>query len=147
MWTVYGCTSLTNVTTPNSVTSIGESVFSSCFNLNSAIIGNSVFALDVFDGHHGFWQTAFALAMHLIPTAIVLLFLLLAWRWEWTGAVFFTALAVLYLVAFPGRVHWSAYALISGPLFLLGMLFLLNWVFRAELRPNPPRLTTPSVSG
>jgi hypothetical protein len=108
----------------------------------------SVFALDVFDGHHGFWQTALALAMHLIPTAVLLLFLVLAWRWEWTGAVFFTALAVLYLVAFPGRFHWSAYVLISGPLFLLGVLFLLNWVFRAELRhrPSPPRLTTPSTS-
>lgn len=97
----------------------------------------SLFALDVFDGHHGFWQTALAFAMHLIPTAILLLLLALAWRWEWTGAVSFTALAVFYLVVFRGRFHWSAYAVISGPLFLLGLLFLLNWLFRAGLRKRP----------
>jgi hypothetical protein len=94
----------------------------------------SIFALDVFDEHHGFWNTAFALLMHLIPTAILLLLLALSWRWEWTGGVLFPALGVVYLVTCWGRFHWSAYALISGPLFLLGSLFLLNWVFRAELR-------------
>jgi len=32
----------------------------------------SLLALDVFDGHQGFWQTALALTMHLIPTGILL---------------------------------------------------------------------------
>ena len=104
----------------------------------------SLFALDVFDGQHGFWQTALALAMHLIPTAILLLFLAFAWRWEWTGALFFTGLAVFYLVASWGRFHWFAYACISGPLFLLDLLLLLNWVFRAELRQRPGK-PTPAV--
>ncbi|MBM3881309.1 MAG: hypothetical protein FJ387_16550 [Verrucomicrobia bacterium] len=94
----------------------------------------SLFALDVFDEHNGFWDTALALAIHLIPTGILLGLLALAWRWEWTGALLFPALGVLYLVQAWGRFHWSAYAVISGPLFLLGALFLLNWMYRAELR-------------
>ena len=44
--------------------------------LFAAFIG--IFALDVFDEHHGFWETALALGMHLVPTAILLLFLALS---------------------------------------------------------------------
>lgn len=94
----------------------------------------SIFALDVFEGHHGFWPTLIALAMHLIPTGILLLLLAVAWRWEWTGAVSFIGLAGFYLVAFWGRFHWSAYALISGPLVVLGILFLISWRLRAATR-------------
>jgi hypothetical protein len=94
----------------------------------------SMFALDVFDEHRGFWDTAVALAMHLIPTAILLVVLILSWRWEWIGGVVFLGLGALYLVKFWGRFHWSAYAMIAGPLFLLGILFLLNWSRRSELR-------------
>jgi hypothetical protein len=94
----------------------------------------SLFALDVFDGHHGFWNTIVALLMHLIPTGLLLLILAASWRWEWVGGFLFPALGVFYLVNFWGRFHWSAYAVIAGPLFLLGALFLLSWGHRAELR-------------
>lgn len=100
----------------------------------------SLFALDVFDGQQGFWPTMVALAIHLIPTAILLLLLTLAWRWDWTGALSFTGLGTFYLVAFWGRFHWSAYAVISGPLFLLGALFLISWRLRTK-RP----ITNPST--
>jgi hypothetical protein len=74
--------------------------------------------------------------MHLIPTAILLIVLALSWRWEWVGGVLFTALGVLYLVMFWGKFALSVYLLISGPLFLVGILFLMNWVSRASLRAN-----------
>ena len=60
--------------------------------------------------------------------------LVLAWKWEWVGAVFFAALGIFYIVWAWGAFHWSAYASISGPLFLLAILFLLGWTYRAELR-------------
>ncbi|HEX6384502.1 MAG TPA: hypothetical protein VF177_07520 [Anaerolineae bacterium] len=96
----------------------------------------SLFAFDVFDEGYTFWQTILALLIHLIPTGIILLGLALSWRWEWIGAILFTGLSVFYLVAAQGQ-HWSAYLLISGPLFLIGALFLLNWLYRAELHPRP----------
>jgi hypothetical protein len=60
----------------------------------------------------------------------------LTWRWEWVGAILFNLLAVLYVVMAWGRFNWSAYALISGPLCIVGILFLLNWLHRADLRPS-----------
>jgi len=92
----------------------------------------SLFALEVFEDHHGFWNTTLALLMHLIPTGILLLILAVSWRWEWVGGLTFPALGAIYLVAFWGRFHWSAYAIISGSLFLLGGLFLLSWSQRTE---------------
>jgi hypothetical protein len=97
----------------------------------------SLFALDVFDEHQGFRETLVALVVHLIPTWIILGVLAITWRREWIGACLFTLLAVFYVVVAWGRFHWSAYLGISGPLTLLGILFLLNWRYRSELRPKP----------
>ena len=94
----------------------------------------SVFALDVFSEHEGFLVTAIALLMHLVPTFIVIALLLLAWRWEWIGAVSFAALGLIYLVQFWGRFPWQTYATIAGPLFVLAVLFSVNWRYHAALR-------------
>ena len=94
----------------------------------------SLFAMDVFGEGYGFWETILALLIHLVPVYIVLIVLVIAWRWEWVGAILFIAFAVFYLVWSWGRFHWSAYLGISGPLVLLGVLFLLNWIYRAQLR-------------
>ncbi len=102
----------------------------------------SLFALDVFDEHLGFWKTVAALFIHLIPTWIVLAVLAVTWRWEWVGAVLFNGLALFYLIAFGGRFHWSAYAVISGSLCLIGFLFLLNWIYRKEVRSGSLKVGT-----
>ena len=47
----------------------------------------SLFALDVFSGGYGFWKTILALLIHLVPTYIVVIALVIAWRWEWAGAI------------------------------------------------------------
>jgi hypothetical protein len=94
----------------------------------------SIFALDVFGQGYSFAETVLALAMHLVPTGILLVVLVLAWRWEWIGGILFPGLGILYLVTAWGRFHWSAYLVISGPLILEGILFLLNWRYREALR-------------
>jgi hypothetical protein len=93
----------------------------------------SLFALDVFGEGYGFWETLVALLMHLIPTGIVLISLAIAWRWEWIGAILFVALGIWYIIMAWGKFDWITYLLISGPLFLIGALFLVNWLFPAEL--------------
>ena len=98
----------------------------------------SLFALDVFEGARGFWPTTLALLLHLIPTALLLGALAVAWRWEWVGALLFLGLGVTYAIL--ARTHPAWIALLAGPLFLVGGLFLLNWHYRAELRtPSHPR--------
>lgn len=94
----------------------------------------SIFALDVFGQGYTFWETIAALVMHLVPTALVLGAVAIGWRWEWLGGVLFIALGALYLWFASGQ-HWSAYLLISGPLFLVGILFLMGWWYRARQQP------------
>ena len=96
----------------------------------------AIFALDVFSMPGDVWYKARALFVHLIPAGMVLIVLAIAWRREWIGAVVFPLLALVHLVTKWGQLHWSAYAIIDGPLLLLGILFLVNWRMRAVLRPN-----------
>src|SRR5664280_249579 len=42
----------------------------------------SIFALDVFQENHGFWNTLLALLIHLIPTGLLLLILALGMGWS-----------------------------------------------------------------
>lgn len=94
----------------------------------------SLFALDVFGEGYGFWETILSLLIHLVPVYVVVIVLVIAWKWEWVGAIAYFALAVFYLWQTWGQMHWSAYALISGPLLLISVLFLLNWRTRTQLR-------------
>jgi hypothetical protein len=101
----------------------------------------SLFALDVFQEHHGFWQTALALIMHLIPSFVLIAVLVLAWRWEWIGAALYAAAGLLYVgwvvsmsrpVPRAIRLNWIL--AIAGPAFVIAGLFLANWLRRGELR-------------
>jgi hypothetical protein len=95
----------------------------------------SLFALDVFHEGQGFWVTAQALLMHLIPTFLIFIVLAISWRREWIGGTAYIALAVVYLVwAWNKPFGSSAIPPISGLLVLMGALFFLNWRYRGELR-------------
>jgi hypothetical protein len=91
----------------------------------------SMFALDVFSEGYSFGKTILALLIHLVPTYIVVIGLVIAWRWEWVGAILFIVLALFYLI-WSGRFDWSL--AISGPLLLIGVLFLFNWIYKAQIR-------------
>jgi hypothetical protein len=101
----------------------------------AAFIG--IFAVDVFHEGVPAWQVALALLMHLLPTFLVLSVLALSWRREWVGGVLFIALAVLYLLWARSKPFfgWQVVLSIAAPLSLVGVLFLLNWRYRAQLRP------------
>ena len=95
-----------------------------------------IFALDVFGESRGFGETILALLMHLIPQFLMMGILILSWRREWIGGVVFILLAILYIVGMWGRFPLMTYVIISGPLALTGILFLLNWRYRKNLRVN-----------
>lgn len=98
----------------------------------------SIFALDVFDMGLGVGGTVLALFVHLTPVFAVLLVLAIAWKREWVGAVLLPAFALLYLVWAWERFQWSSLVL-SVPLAVVGLLFLVNWMYRTELREDPKR--------
>ena len=96
----------------------------------------SLFALDVFGEGYSTVETIVALAMHLIPTFVILIVLGIAWRWEWIGGFLFVALGVLYITLFWEPSNLPAYLVISGPLFLTGILFLLDGCYRSAILPE-----------
>jgi hypothetical protein len=100
------------------------------------IILTSFFALDVFGESKSIWETILALLMHLIPTFVLVVVLVITWRREWIGGILFNFLAILYVVWAWGRFPLATYLLMAGPLIVIGMLFFLNWKYREDLRPS-----------
>jgi hypothetical protein len=102
----------------------------------------SIFALDVFDGHHSFWETMLAFVIHQIPVFVLIAALILAWRWEWIGAALYGVAGLLHIawVLFiqhhlPPFARPIAILTIAGPALVIAWLFLANWLKRGELRP------------
>ena len=88
-----------------------------------------MFALDVFSEGYGFGETILALLIHLVPTYLIVIALVIAWRWEGIGALLFILFALFYMVM-SGGGSW----IISGTLFFVGFLFLINWIYREKLK-------------
>ncbi|MBI5323708.1 MAG: hypothetical protein HZB41_00225 [Ignavibacteriae bacterium] len=93
----------------------------------------SMFSLDVFSEARSFFSTLTALLLHLIPTFIIIGVLILSWRWEWVGAIAYVGMSVLYGLMINFK-RWDWIALISTPLLLIGLLFLISWFFHDQLR-------------
>jgi hypothetical protein len=92
----------------------------------------SMFALDVFGEGEGFWRTLAALAIHLVPSFVMLAALILAWRWEWIGAVLFAAIGIFFgMIVRGGPITKAMFVL---PSLLTAVLFLWNWMHHSDLR-------------
>jgi len=89
----------------------------------------ALLALDAFN-EGSFVAALPAFAIHLLPSLVVLTAVAVAWKSEWIGAAAFIALAVIYAVMVRGRVDWMA--AISGPLLVVGLLFVASWRQRAS---------------
>ena len=93
----------------------------------------SLFALDIFEMQLGFWGTIVGLLMHLIPSILLTIAIVLAWKWKWIGAVGFIGWAVWYVTTARG-FNWSVYVLIAGIPALVGLLFLAGWIWRKQVQ-------------
>ena len=113
----------------------------------------SMFALDVFQEGGSPAHIATALLVHLLPSIVLLIALVLAWRWEWIGALVFGVAGALMLYFTWGRLllpllsghlppvlHSSLAArgfnslILAGPTLLVALLFLVGWFKRSDLR-------------
>ncbi len=95
----------------------------------------SMFAFDVFDSQLSFWSTALALFIHLIPSILLAIAILVAWKREWFGAVLFIGWAIWYVASFMERgFEWFIYVIIAGLPMLIGLFFLAGWVWRRQIR-------------
>lgn len=106
-----------------------------------AILFISMFALDAFQPSLTVWQQIRAFLMHLTPSFILLILLLVSWRWELIGGSLF----VLIGVALTPIIFKHNYAMnnsvgtsiaiistITVPFIIVGVLFILNHYHRKK---------------
>ncbi len=99
------------------------------------VIFLSLFSLDVFETASGFWEIFFALFLHNIPAIILLIFLIISWKHELVGAVVFSLAGIIYLIwiiitSLTNSFEWFYFVWvlqITGPAFIVAVLFYLNW--------------------
>ncbi|MFH1290869.1 MAG: hypothetical protein ABIH92_05705 [Nanoarchaeota archaeon] len=87
----------------------------------------SLFTLDVFGEGYGFPEVLVALFMHLLPTLALIVLTVVAWKWEKVGGWLFVILGVVFTVFFKTYGELIGFLLISGPVFLIGILFLVGY--------------------
>jgi hypothetical protein len=92
--------------------------------LVSVFIG--MFAPDAFSPEKPILEALPDFFIHLIPALTVLGLVSLSWRREWIGGLACIALAVMYALSVGSR-HADWVLLISGPLLIVGALFLWSW--------------------
>jgi hypothetical protein len=91
-----------------------------------------LFSLDVFGNGYSFWDTVLGLFMHNIPAFLLIIVLLISWKYEIVGGIAFTLAGMLYIISlfFRGILEWyilSWSLIIAGPAFFIGALFFVNW--------------------
>jgi hypothetical protein len=110
----------------------------------------SMFALDSFDPKFTLWQQLVALFMNLIPTWILIIFLVIAWKWELAGGIFLAIVALgftpfIYFHNYTMNqsvwISLSIVMMINFPVLLTGMLFVLSHYLKKKnqgaIEPSP----------
>ena len=100
-----------------------------------AILFVSLFALDAFSPELTIWQQIGGFLMHLIPSFILLAFLLVAWKWEYIGGIIFIIIGLglspyIYMLNY-NRNHSVGMSLgiiltITFPFVIVGILFIIS---------------------
>lgn len=101
-----------------------------------AILFISMFALDAFNENFPMSEQIASFLVHLIPSFVLLLFLLIAWKWEFLGGMLLAAVGLLtgpfvFLHNYKEN-HFSVgqclliALIINVPFFVVGMLFIFN---------------------
>ena len=97
--------------------------------LVSIFIG--MFALDAFGEGKPFLRALPDFIIHLIPAVVLLGLVVVSFRRQWIGAAAFIGLGLVYAVTMSkGRLDWML--TISGPLLVVGALFLWSWFQRGR---------------
>ena len=86
-----------------------------------------IFAADVFNHEQNIAQTFYDILLHLLPTAVVLFIVVVAYNRPLIGAIIYLVLGLMYIITGWASMHWSAHVLIAGPLLLLSALYITAW--------------------
>ncbi len=96
----------------------------------------SLFAMDSFAGDYPVWEKIAGFMIHLIPSFVLVVLLIVAWKWELTGGILLIVVGILggYFIFDLNfdRMHSIKYALlpvllIAFPVIVSGFLFLVDY--------------------
>ncbi len=100
-----------------------------------AILFVSLFAADAFAPELTIWQQLGAFIIHLIPSFILLVFLIVAWKWEYIGGIIFIIIGLglspfVFMLNY-NRNHSVGMSLgiilsITIPFVIVGVLFIVS---------------------
>ncbi|HPG39616.1 MAG TPA: hypothetical protein PLP19_20365 [bacterium] len=109
-----------------------------------AILFISMFALDSFAPGLTIWQQLGAFIIHLIPSLVLLIFLIVAWKWELVGGIVFIVtglgLSPFVFMLNYNRIHsigmcLAIISMITIPFVIVGILFLTSY-FKKKKKLN-----------
>ncbi len=86
-----------------------------------------IFAADVFNHEQNIAQTFYDILLHLLPTAVVFIIVVVAYNRPLIGAIIYLGLGLIYIITGWASMHWTAHVLIAGPLLLLSALYITAW--------------------
>ena len=86
----------------------------------------SMFALDIFDSYTRFVDVIVGLFMHLIPSFLLIIALVIAWKKERTGGIVFISLGILMILWFRTYDQIINFLTISFPVLVIGTLFIIS---------------------
>ena len=91
----------------------------------------SLFALDAFtDGYT--WLTFAGFLIHLIPTYLLIIALVIAWKWNLIGGIIYLALGVFYIII--SSAEPIAFLIVGIPVIITGGLFILEWYLKKRTK-------------
>jgi len=90
-----------------------------------AILFMMMFSLDCFGA--GGVETLKCLAMHNIPALIILLVLVIAWKWELIGGILFIVASIAGSIYFKGFSTNPGVLPVMAPFLITGILFMLYY--------------------
>jgi hypothetical protein len=86
----------------------------------------SVFALDAFDGNESLLKQTGHFLVRLVPTAVTLAFLFVAWRYRMLGGLLFIVWGLIFTIYFGTHRTAPLFLMFSLPLLLAGLLFMVS---------------------
>lgn len=87
----------------------------------------AMFGFDVFSMGIGFPEIILAFIMDMMPAILVVVMIILAWKWELVGAIICLGLALFYIFGMNNDIDFIVFLLIPLPLFVLSVLWFLGW--------------------
>ena len=98
----------------------------------------ALFSFDVFEEGKGFWDVVAAFLMHNIPSFVMIIILVIAWKRENVGGILLMLCALgfgIFLFFRMDKSMLGTFVMLGIP-FLIGALFVVNYYYLGKKQVN-----------